>query len=559
MTKRIFQSVAFTSMLAVVLVTLLTAFVMYGQYEARLNGELREAADVLCHVLSHAEDEAAYLTDFPSSRRITLIAPAGEVLYDSTAAPDAMDNHAGRPEVQDALEEGQGVSRRYSDTLAQVTYYYAARTPAGNVLRVSSSRRTVLGVFLQVLPLMLGILAAVALVSMALARATARRIVGPVNSLDLDAPLENDVYDELSPLLRRMEHQRLRIIEQMQALNEARDKLTVISEHMREGLVLMDAKGMVLSMNYSAATLFGADAQQSVGKSFLAVNRDQALWKAVRKAQEGSGAETLHQQGERYYRIMASPVTAGDRVAGVAVLALDVTEKQMAETLRREFTANVTHELKTPLTSISGYAEIIRDGLARQEDIELFASRICTESSRMIALINDILALSRLDERKGLGTAEKLDLCDAAQEAANRFAQAAKEKRIELRFEGRQVCVLGYAMLLDEMLGNLVDNAVKYTPEGGSVCVRVEPCGEKAVFSVTDTGAGIPPEHQEHVFERFYRVDKSHSRATGGTGLGLAIVKHGAQVHGAQVTLESEPGKGTRIALTFQREQESQK
>lgn len=551
MTRKIFKSVALTCALAVMLAAALVALTLFGVYESGMTEELRAEAGYICHALNREANEMDFFEGFTSKNRVSLIAADGTVLYDSEADASALSSHADRPEVAGAIESGRGESERYSDTLAQTTYYYALRTDAGNVLRVANSRSSMLGIYLKSLPLLCAVLLAVLCVSMLIARVVARRFVAPLNSLNLDAPLENEVYDELSPLLTRMDRQRREIDRQMRALSDARQELAAITENMREGLIVLDRRGCVLSMNGSAATIFGVDAQARVGADMLSVSRDPVVQQGVDAALNGRDADDILERNGRHYQLLASPVLKGGETAGVVLLTLDVTESYAAEVSRREFTANVSHELKTPLTSISGYAEIIRDGVARAEDVPGFAARIHDEASHLLTLINDILELSRLDERKGLGERTCIRLLGAAREAARRLEPLAQEKHISLEVSGEELEIQGDKLLLGEMIFNLVDNAVKYTPEGGRVELRVSREGTSALLSVQDTGIGIPEEHQPHVFERFYRVDKSHSRATGGTGLGLSIVKHGAAIHGAKLHLVSTPGKGTCVTLAF--------
>ena len=551
MTRKIFKSVALTSALAVLLAAALMALTLFGVYESGMTEELRAEAGYICHALNREENELDFFEDFTTKNRVSLIATDGTVLYDSEADASALGSHADRPEVAGAIASGHGESERYSDTLAQTTYYCALRTDRGNVLRVANSRSSMLGLYLKGLPLLCLVLLAVLCVSMLIARLVARRFVAPLNNLNLDAPLENEVYDELSPLLTRMDRQYREIDRQMRALSDARQELAAITENMREGLIVLDRKGCVLSMNGSAAGIFGVDAQARVGADMLSVSRDPVVQQSVDAALKGEDTDGMLERNGRHYQLLSGPVLKEGETAGVVLLTLDVTEKYAAEVSRREFTANVSHELKTPLTSISGYAEIIRDGVARAEDVPGFAARIHDEASHLLTLINDILELSRLDERRGLGEHARIRLLAAAREAARRLEPLAQEKNIDLGVQGEDLEIQGDKLLLGEMIYNLVDNAVKYTPEGGRVEVRVAREGRSALLSVQDNGIGIPEEHQPHVFERFYRVDKSHSRATGGTGLGLSIVKHGAAIHGAKLRLVSAPGKGTCVTLAF--------
>jgi len=536
-----------------ILAALLITLSVYYVYEMRMTEELRSEAAYILHGLSRAESELAYFEGFASPNRVTLVAADGTVLYDSSKKASGLDNHYHRPEVNEALKTGSGESRRYSSTLAETTFYYAVMTPDGNVLRLSNTRSSVLGIFLRIAPLLLLIMSGVAVVSLVIARLVSWRIVTPINTLNLDAPLENDVYDELSPLLLRLDRQKKQIAMQMKALAEKQHELSAVTENMREGLILLDANSHVISMNASAGRIFGVEAGRMAGSSILALVRDALVKEAIESAHRGSSADAVFERNGRHYQVLASPVAQNGSATDVVLLMLDITDRYTAEMSRREFTANVSHELKTPLTSISGYAEIMRDGLARPEDMKAFAARICDEANRMIALVNDILELSRLDEHKGLGEKTEVDLLQMAQSVARHFMPRAEEKGIILSVDGMDLSVYGYPALLNEMIANLVDNAVKYTDREGAVRISVDQRDNSIVLSVCDTGIGIPEEHQPHVFERFYRVDKSHSKATGGTGLGLSIVKHIAAVHDADIRLESEVGKGTCVRILFKR------
>jgi len=553
MTKRIFRGIFLTALSAMILAALLITLSVYYVYEMRMTEELRSEAAYILHGLSRAESELAYFEGFASPNRVTLVAADGTVLYDSSKKASGLDNHYHRPEVNEALKTGSGESRRYSSTLAETTFYYAVMTPDGNVLRLSNTRSSVLGIFLRIAPLLLLIMSGVAVVSLVIARLVSWRIVTPINTLNLDAPLENDVYDELSPLLLRLDRQKKQIAMQMKALAEKQHELSAVTENMREGLILLDANSHVISMNASAGRIFGVEAGRMAGSSILALVRDALVKEAIESAHRGSSADAVFERNGRHYQVLASPVAQNGSATDVVLLMLDITDRYTAEMSRREFTANVSHELKTPLTSISGYAEIMRDGLARPEDMKAFAARICDEANRMIALVNDILELSRLDEHKGLGEKTEVDLLQMAQSVARHFMPRAEEKGIILSVDGMDLSVYGYPALLNEMIANLVDNAVKYTDRGGAVRISVDQRDNSIVLSVCDTGIGIPEEHQPHVFERFYRVDKSHSKATGGTGLGLSIVKHIAAVHDADIRLESEVGKGTCVRILFKR------
>lgn len=551
MTKRIFRNILLTSVMALLLTSALLVGTLYNVYESRISAELRTEAEYIVRALDTMDDDLSFLRGLTLNNRITLISPDGVVLYDSAADEARMDSHAERPEVSDALVTGTGESKRYSDTLSDITTYYARRTANGNVLRIASTRSTLVGLFLDVAPQIVVMMLMVAALSLLIARFSARQIVQPINDLNLDDPLENDVYDELAPLLTRMDRQHMQIRQQMHDLARAHADLNAIMQNMREGLVLIDKSDRIISINGSAMKVFGVKGIIAPEADLLTICRESSIIEIVKEAQQGRSDDTVFVRGEHTYRIFASPVLREEKVRAVVLLALDVSARYAAEASRREFTANVSHELKTPLTSISGYAEIIASGIAKNEDVPVFAGKIHAEAKRLVALVNDILDLSRLDEKQGLGNKENVPLLPMLKGLEESFRSIAQEKDIELRVEGSNATVEGYPTLLRELFHNLIDNALKYTPAGGHVTVALFQDGGHPICTVTDTGIGIPKEHQPHVFERFYRVDKSHSRQTGGTGLGLAIVKHVAEVHHADVKLESEPGKGTKMIVTF--------
>ena len=551
MTKRIFRNILLPSVMALLLPSALLVGTLYNVYESRISAELRTEAEYIVRALDTMDDDLSFLRGLTLSNRITLISPDGVVLYDSAADEARMDSHAERPEVSDALVTGTGESKRYSDTLSDITTYYARRTANGNVLRIASTRSTLVGLFLDVAPQIVLMMLMVAALSLLIARFSARQIVQPINELNLDEPLENEIYDELAPLLTRMDRQHMQIRQQMHDLARAHADLNAVMQNMREGLVLIDKSDRIISINGSAMKVFGVKGIIAPEADLLTICRESSIIEIVKEAQQGRSDDTVFIRGEHTYRIFASPVLREEKVRAVVLLALDVSARYAAEASRREFTANVSHELKTPLTSISGYAEIIASGIAKNEDVPVFAGKIHTEAKRLVALVNDILDLSRLDEKQGLGNKENVPLLPMLKGLEESFRSIAQEKDIELRVEGSNATVEGYPTLLRELFHNLIDNALKYTPAGGHVTVALSREGGHPICTVADTGIGIPKEHQPHVFERFYRVDKSHSRQTGGTGLGLAIVKHVAEVHHADVKLESEPGKGTKMIVTF--------
>lgn len=551
MAKRIFRNVVLAVILSVLLTSAIIVPSLYTVHEKSMSRELHQEADCIVLALEIADDDLAYLESLNTDSRITLLDSDGDVLYDSVADAAQMENHAARPEVIQALSFGSGESTRTSDTLSETTIYHARLTDDGSVLRIANTRRSMLGTFVNVLPMIAGMLLCLVLLALLTAKGTAKRIVSPINNLNLDTPLENDAYDELAPLLTRMQQQHAQIHKHMKALENARAELAAIMANMREGMILLDAKENILSMNGSAGRIFEASIQESIGRNLLFVSRDAELHDLAKSALRGEGGSKTMQRSGRHYRIYVSPVAQDDQIRGVVLLLLDITERFAAEESRREFTANVSHELKTPLTSISGFAEIIRDGIAQPQDIQHFAGMICKESSRLIALVNDILELSQLDEKQNLGQMECLSLKPMLQGLINDFSMAAEKKNLTLSLSGDDGEIRGYPLLLREMFFNLIDNAIKYTPEGGKISVMLENTGNHFICKVSDTGIGIPEEHQPHIFERFYRVDKSHSRSTGGTGLGLAIVKHVAQIHHAKLSLVSAEAQGTTFTIQF--------
>lgn len=551
MTRRIFRNILLTAVLALLLTSALLVGTLYSVYEERISAELRTEAEYIVRALDVAQDDLDYFAGIVPTTRVTLISPDGAVLYDSQADESRMDSHAERPEVLEALLSGTGESTRYSNTISQLTIYYARRTANGNVLRIASTRSSVLGVFLNVAPQIVVMLLTVTALSLLIAKYAARQIVQPINDLDLNTPLANEVYDELTPLLQRMDRQHTQIHQQMRDLARAHSDLNAIMQNMREGLILIDRESHILSINPSAMKIFGVQDAPAQDAPLAAICQETAVIDIVRAAQDGTSGDTILTRGDRTYRVFASPVIRENKVRGAVLLALDVSARYAAEASRREFTANVSHELKTPLTSISGYAEIIASGIAQAADVPIFAGKIHTEAKRLVALVNDILELSRLDEKQGLGAQEPVALLPMVHALAESFQPIAADKDIALTIEGGNLTITGYPVLLRELFHNLIDNAVKYTPAGGRVTIRLSQEDGHPLCTVTDTGIGIPVEHQHRIFERFYRVDKSHSRQTGGTGLGLAIVKHVAEVHQAQIRLTSTPGQGTAVSIRF--------
>mgnify|MGYP001118475333 FL=1 len=551
MTKRIFRSIFLTSLAALILASGFNVLTLYKISETDAVNALKSEAAYISSLIRQEQTESEHLRQIFSNDRITLIAENGAVKYDNITDASTMENHANRPEFREALTTGTGESRRFSDTLSQMTIYYALKTHDGNVLRISRTQSSVLGMLQDILPILLFILISSALLSYIIARYMAKQIVSPINALNLDSPFENDIYDELSPLLTRIDRQNRDIKKQMLEITKKQHEFNAVTNNMREGLILISAKGNILSINESAGEIFQADIEKSIGSHILTVNRSVTMQKVFEGALSGINTEALLSINSRHFQLLGSPVVSQSSVLGIVILLLDITDKHSAERSRREFSANVSHELKTPLTSILGFAEIMKEGLAKPEDMQGFAERIHYEASGLLTLIDDILELSQLDEKTELPDREHVDLFSLAENVLSRLKPIADKKGVNLTLQGEHVVVSGYEKILDGMLYNLCDNAIKYNVAGGNATVTIAYKDSKPIVIVSDTGIGIPPEHRPHIFERFYRVNKSRSKEIGGTGLGLSIVKHGAILHDITIDMQSDENKGTTFTLTF--------
>ena len=548
MTKKIFRSIVLIAgaVLLASLVIIMGCLYEYfgGVQEQQLQDELGLAA-----IMVEDGGETGLQRVDTRRYRLTWIDADGTVLYDTDADAESLENHGGRAEVQQAMENGTGESVRYSTTFLEKTMYCAKRLSDGTVLRISRSHATVGVLLLGMLQPILVVLIAALVLSAIFARRLSRRIVEPLNNLDLDHPLENDAYEELSPLLGRISRQSGQINAQVRELKRKTDEFAQITGSLREGLVLLDERGYVLSINPAAQRLFGVDAG-CVGQDFLVVDRSRELDSAIAAAMSEGHSELRAERAGRIWQFDISRIDTAGEQRGAALLAFDITEHENAEQSRREFTANVSHELKTPLQGIIGSAELLESGMVKQEDVPRFVGHIRAEAQRLVTLIGDIIRLSQLDEGDEMPR-ESVDLLSVAKEAAQDLQGAAEARNVSISVEGKSVQINGVRRLLYETIYNLCDNAVKYNREGGSVRVQVDEADGKASIRVADTGIGIAPEHQSRIFERFYRVDKSHSKASGGTGLGLSIVKHAVAYHHGEITLESEVGKGTAITVSF--------
>ena len=548
MTKKIFRSIVLVA--AVVLLASLVVIVacMYRYSADAQERQIRD--DLSLAAAGVSADGVEYLQKVAPSRfRLTWVAADGTVLYDTKADAGQLPSHADRSEIREALENGMGESTRYSATLLEKTLYYARRLDDGTVLRISVSRATVWVLVVGMLQPIVILLLIVLVLSAVLAKRLSKHIVEPLNELDLEHPLDNDSYEELAPLLGRISRQREQIDRQLRELQRKTDEFSQITRSMQEGLVLLDNHWTVLSINPAAQRLFGADAG-CVGEDFLTVERSHEMSAAIEAAMQNGHSEFRLRKNGRIYQLDLTRIDSGGEVAGAVLLTFDITERENAEQNRREFTANVSHELKTPLQGIIGSAELLENGMVRPEDTARFIGHIRSEAQRLVTLIDDIIRLSQLDEGDEMPT-ETVDLREIAQEAAEDLRGAAEKKHVSLSLEGEAAPVTGVRRLLYEIVYNLCDNAVKYNVDGGGVSIRVEQDGQTASVTVADTGTGIAPEHQGRIFERFYRVDKSHSKASGGTGLGLSIVKHAVQYHHGSIELQSAPGKGTTVRVFF--------
>ncbi|MEA4998820.1 MAG: ATP-binding protein [Candidatus Limiplasma sp.] len=544
MRRKLFWSlVGFSCTIALLLCLLLTGG-MYLFFNQQLRERIVDQSDTLVAMLAAQHDDASFLSSGVYYDRVTLVDTDGTVLFDSRYDAVQMENHLDREEIAKALSAGSGWASRNSETLGETSFYYARKLDSGQVLRVSDTQKSVLGMLSGTTGwLVLGMLLSLVLAAI-LARPITHAFMRPLNHINLDSPLQSDGYEELAPMLRRMDAQNRRIVSQMERLKRQQAELNAILSSLREGLIVLDEGHRILAINPAARSILGADASQDlIGKSLPEINRHETLMKLLK---DNAGTGELARSG-RIYRVSAS--IAGDGL-GLVMLLQDVTETRMAEQNRQQFSANVSHELRTPLTTISGYAELLQTGLAKPEDTPALAGKIHEESRRMLSLIEDIIRLSKLDEG-AVGEKQPIDLMLLSQSCANQLSENAARQGVSVQVSGQAAIVQGDRTLLEEMLVNLIDNAIKYNRRGGQVSVTAGTEGGCPFVTVADTGMGIPEQDQDRVFERFYRVDKSRSKETGGTGLGLSIVKHGAQLHGADIALQSKLGQGTVVRLSF--------
>ena len=550
MVNKIFRSNFFTSMLVLLLSFGLTFGVLFNYFEAQIFMELESEVGYISYAVKN--DGIDFINNFnEKDKRITLISQDGTVLADTYANVGELGNHANRKEIEDALKNGSGTSSRYSDTLLEKTLYYAKKLDDGTILRVSTIQNSIVTILLGILQPLIFIVILALILSLFLSRRVSKLIIKPINELDLDNPAANETYEELTPLLNKLSTQKKTIDRQVKEANQKQKEFKMITENMSEGLLVIDKDSNVLSYNQAAIRLL--EVSEGKGSSVLAFNRSKGFRSVVLDALSGERAENNITHDENTYNLIANPVYENDNIIGAVIVIIDITESAKREHLRQEFTSNVSHELKTPLTSISGFAEMMKAGGMPEETVVDFSTSIYDEAQRLINLVSDIIKISELDEGVVPFEKENVDICELAKDILKRLTPVANKRNITLNIIGDTAYVYGTKKILDEMIYNLCDNAIKYNKENGVVDVIINTTDSKVNLTVRDTGIGIPKGEQSRVFERFYRVDKSHSKLVGGTGLGLAIVKHGAAYHDAEISLESTEGKGTSVTVIFQK------
>ena len=552
LTKKIFKSTVLVATTVLICGIALAMAILYQYFGKEMNMELKKEASYLAYGVELQGTE--YLQKIKNiDARITYIDKDGTVLYDNQADASQMENHSNREEFQKAQESGSGFSDRISDTLSERTVYYALRLSDDSVLRVASTQSSILALTLQLLPPFLGIMIIMIIFAGLISSKSARRLVEPINALNLDQPEQNDGYEEIGPLLSRIYKQKCQISAQLENARRNQEEFTIITENMQEGLLVIDAYTMILSGNSSVWKLFQMK-EPKTGESVYSLDRNEDFRKVIEHVLAGQHGRALLKLDGEFVQMIANPVFRETKVVGAVLLLVNETEKIERENLRREFSANVSHELKTPLTSISGFAEIIQDGFVKDEDIKKFAGRIYKEAQRLIQLVEDTIKVSQLDEGANPYEWEQVDLYGVVKDVCNNLKGIAEKKNVHLFIDGKPLVFHTVRPILEEVIYNLCDNGIKYNHEDGTVSIHFQDMGDKVQLTVKDNGIGIPREDSNRVFERFYRVDKSHSKEIGGTGLGLSIVKHGVTFLGGTLNMISELGKGTEITMVFPKE-----
>lgn len=549
MTKKIFKSTVLVSASVLILGIAFVLGILYQYFGKQLDTELAREASYLAYGVEQQGEE--YLQKLKNTdSRITYIGEDGTVIYDNEADAAEMENHKDREEFQEALATGAGEAQRMSSTLSEKTVYYAKRLSDNSVLRVSSTQYSAFALVLQLIQPVLCIIFVMLILAGVFASKIAGKIVEPINELDLEKPDENEIYEEVAPLLGKINRQNRQIRTQLEEARRNQEEFSIITENMQEGLLVIDSYTMILSGNSSAWKIFQVD-KPGTGRSVYSLDRNEDFRKVIETVLEGKhGSALLHLDNE-FVQLIANPVNRDGKTVGAVLLLMNETEKVQRENLRREFSANVSHELKTPLTSISGFAEIIQDGFVKEEDVKKFAGRIYKEAQRLIQLVEDTIRISQLDEGENPYEWENIDLYTVAKDVCGNLNEAAKKKNVHLYIEGERLICRTVRPILEEILYNLCDNGIKYNKDNGIVSILIKDLGNEVQLSVEDNGIGIPREDRKRVFERFYRVDKSHSKEIGGTGLGLSIVKHGVTFLGGTLNLVSEVDKGTEITVTL--------
>lgn len=549
MAKRIFKNTMLIIFIVAILCGTFILGVVYDYFTEEISGELKNEATYISQGVELQGEE--YLTGLEkTATRITWVAADGTVIYDNVIDITTMDNHKDRDEIKEAMTSSKGDSIRHSSTLSEETIYYAVRIDDGSVIRVSYTQSSVLRIVLGMIPPIVVILIIALSISGILAYRLTKQIIAPLDQIDLDHPEDAEVYDEMFPFVSKIVKQNKQIKATMEELSSQQQEFRMITENMQEGFIVIDKNARILSYNSSALKLFGVNCEVE-NRNVLVLNRTSEFDKAVQTSLQGRHSESILLLGERYCNVYVNPVFNGKEIAGSIIIVTDVTEKEERENLRREFSANVSHELKTPLTSISGIAEIMKNGIVDQQDIPRFAGNIYDEAKRLISLIEDIIKVSQMDEMDGIPEKEAIGLHRVAEEVVAHLKPIADKNNITFELNVEACSIIGVKTVIQEMIQNICDNAIKYNVEGGKVIVETGINQSAAYISVTDTGIGIPEELKERVFERFYRVDKSHSKEIGGTGLGLSIVKHGAKLHNATIDVRSKVSEGTCITITF--------
>lgn len=551
MKKKIYKNVFGLGILTVIFIT--AAFVLFFNYnmQQQLKNELKTEAVYIAKAYEGLADPVSFLDDIEAQTpsRITYIDPDGKVIYDSQADASKMENHLERPEIIDAEKNGTGISKRTSDTLREHTYYYAIKLSSGSFLRVSGTIDGLIPTFMKVLPAACVISLIILLGSFLIATKLANGIISNINNIDLQHPTQKVSFNELFPLLNRIEKQNYQIKDQMSDLIEQKEKFNTITTNMNEGLILLDKESRIVFINQSCKNILGAPSMHYIGKNISLFNRSQQLQNTVEKSMKGETHSEILKLDETTIQFFGNPVIQEGSIQGAVLFVLDITEKYKAEKMRREFSANVSHELKTPLTSISGYAELMQNGMVQPQDIPQFAGKIYKEAARLISLVEDIIKISRLDEKDARTTKELVDLYEISSEIVERLLPVAERNLVTLHLEGSPVKMVAVRAMMLDLIYNLCENGIKYNRQGGKVTISIYEEDQHPVIKVSDTGIGIPSKYQERIFERFYRIDKSHSKQTGGTGLGLSIVKHVVEYQGGYIEVHSTPDEGTEITI----------